>query len=109
MVHYVSLDTETDLGHGLTGGVEDNKPGNSNGPFGLMNEQIQWLENDLKNVDRELTPWVVVGLQRVDYSCRSNLSLTSFAADLGTFLSGPRRPSIPLGRRLSSNYSTTTA
>lgn len=53
MVHYISLDTETDLGHGLVGGVEDNKPGNSNGPFGLMNEQIEWLENDLKNVDRK--------------------------------------------------------
>lgn len=25
--------------------------------------QVDWLTNDLKNVDRSKTPWVIVGLQ----------------------------------------------
>lgn len=63
MTHFISLDTETDLGHGLVGPIET-KTGNTNGPFGLMDEQVQWLIKDLENVDREKTPWVVVGLHR---------------------------------------------
>lgn len=35
-----------------------------NGPFGRHNEQIDWLKADLANVDRSLTPWVVVNLHR---------------------------------------------
>jgi len=30
--------------------------------------QYKWLENDLKNVDREKTPWVVLGGHRPMYS-----------------------------------------
>lgn len=71
MVHYVQIDTETDLGHGLVGpdeplgGIEDS------GPFGLMNQQINWLTNDLANVDRSKTPWVVVTGHRPWYSSGS--------------------------------------
>lgn len=67
MVHFISLDTETDLGHGLEGPIET-KAGNENGPFGLMNEQVDWLIKDLEAVDREKTPWVIVGLHRPYYT-----------------------------------------
>lgn len=56
LAHFVSLDTETDLGHGLTGPEESEDY--FNGPFGRMNEQINWLKKDLKAVDRTKTPWV---------------------------------------------------
>ncbi|KAK4508745.1 hypothetical protein PRZ48_002484 [Zasmidium cellare] len=58
MAHFVSIDTETDLGHGLTG-PDEGSPEFS-GPFGLMNQQLDWLEKDLASVDRRKTPWVVV-------------------------------------------------
>lgn len=62
MVHYIQFDTETDLGHGLTG---PDQPGGSDGedsgPFGLMNQQVDWLRKDLAGVDRQKTPWVVAG------------------------------------------------
>ncbi len=62
MVHYIQFDTETDLGHGLIG---PDQPGGSDGedsgPFGLMNQQVDWLRKDLASVDRKKTPWVVAG------------------------------------------------
>ncbi|KAH8655789.1 Metallo-dependent phosphatase-like protein [Xylariales sp. PMI_506] len=58
MVHYVFYDTETDLGHNLIGPDEAPSTENS-GPFGLMNQQVDWLEKDLAGVDRCKTPWVV--------------------------------------------------
>jgi hypothetical protein len=62
-VHFVSLLTETDLGEGLLGPIEKAK-GNVNGPFGKPNQQVDWLKADLASVDRQKTPWVVVGLHR---------------------------------------------
>lgn len=62
-VHFVSLLTETDLGEGLLGPIEKAK-GNVNGPFGKPNQQVDWLKADLATVDRQKTPWVVVGLHR---------------------------------------------
>lgn len=57
--HYVFFTTETDLGNGLQGPDED-PSGIYAGPFGSYpNEQIDWLKNDLSNVDRCKTPWVV--------------------------------------------------
>ena len=65
MVHFVQFDTETDLGHGILGpdqpGGSEGNPGEDSGPFGLVDQQINWLINDLKNVDRKKTPWVVAG------------------------------------------------
>jgi hypothetical protein len=62
MVHYIQLDTETDLGHGYIGPDEVNgTEGFSEGPLGIMNQQTTWLENDLKSVDRTKTPWIIVG------------------------------------------------
>lgn len=63
MTHYVQIDTETDLGHGL---VAPDEPGGSegedSGPFStIKNAQLNWLQNDLQSVNRSVTPWVVVG------------------------------------------------
>ncbi|GAA5934997.1 hypothetical protein JCM10213_000614 [Rhodosporidiobolus nylandii] len=63
LAHYISLQTETDLGGDLVGPIED-----VNGPFGRHNEQIDWLKADLAAVDRTLTPWVVVLLHRPWYT-----------------------------------------
>ncbi|GAA5873771.1 hypothetical protein JCM1840_002068 [Sporobolomyces johnsonii] len=66
MAHLIALDTETDLGNNLTG--PSNVPGDYNGPFGYQNEQINWLVDDLRRVDRKKTPWVVVFLHRPWYT-----------------------------------------
>lgn len=59
MAHFISLDSETDLGNGL-GGPDEGAPLNA-GPFGsYQNAQVDWLAADLAAVDRTRTPWVVV-------------------------------------------------
>ncbi|KAH8691669.1 Metallo-dependent phosphatase-like protein [Talaromyces proteolyticus] len=78
MVHYIQFDTETDLGHGLTGpdevgGSEDE----DSGPFSQIKDaQLKWLEGDLASVDRRKTPWVVVGGHRPWYISGQNESST---------------------------------
>ncbi|KAK9458416.1 Metallo-dependent phosphatase-like protein [Dipodascopsis uninucleata] len=78
MVHYVFLNSETDLGNGLIG--EDDVDGPENmysGPFGSYeNEQVDWLEADLAAVDRVKTPWIVVTAHRPWYVSASNVSNT---------------------------------
>lgn len=37
------------------------------GTRGKMNEQIDWLKSDLKNVDRSKTPWVITFAHRPYY------------------------------------------
>ncbi|GAA5942725.1 purple acid phosphatase family protein [Sporobolomyces koalae] len=71
MAHFVSLTAETDLGANLTGPIEA-KPfnvttGHVNGPFGTPNEQINFLIRDLRRVNRQKTPWVVVFVHRPWY------------------------------------------
>jgi hypothetical protein len=58
LVHFVHIDTETDLGNGIVGPDEGSTE--FGGPFGTYNQQINWLTNDLASVNRSLTPWVVV-------------------------------------------------
>lgn len=70
MVHFVQINTETDFGNDI---VAPDEPGGSSseeaGPFGsYQNEQIDWLENDLKKVNRCKTPWVVVAGHRPWYA-----------------------------------------
>ena len=48
MVHFVMMSTEHDF-----------RPGS---------RQYQWLEKDLKSVDRSKTPWVIVGGHRAMYT-----------------------------------------
>ncbi|KAF8968595.1 metallophosphoesterase [Flammula alnicola] len=71
MVHFVQFDTETDLGHGILGpdqpGGSEGNPGEDGGPFGLADQQINWLKNDLRNVDRKKTPWVIAAGHRPWY------------------------------------------
>ncbi|THW87973.1 Metallo-dependent phosphatase [Aureobasidium pullulans] len=63
MAHFISLDSETDLGNGL-GGPDEGQP-LSSGPFGAyQNAQVDWLAADLAAVDRTKTPWIVVMLHR---------------------------------------------
>ncbi|KAK9485781.1 Metallo-dependent phosphatase-like protein [Lipomyces starkeyi] len=78
MVHYVSLNTETDLGNGLIGEDDVNGPEHmDSGPFGSYpNEQIDWLEKDLASVDRTKTPWVIVSGHRPWYAAANNVSGT---------------------------------
>ncbi len=78
MVHFVSLDGETDYAYSPEWPFVRDTDGNGlptpnqtyvtdSGPFGAINgnwtdneayEQYQWLKNDLENVDRSKTPWV---------------------------------------------------
>lgn len=70
MTHYVMLNTETDLGEGVI--AADNLGGSSGmgardrGSY--PNEQVDWLRNDLKNVDRTKTPWTIALMHRPWYS-----------------------------------------
>jgi hypothetical protein len=62
MVHFVSLDTETDF---------PSAPDTANlgaGPYGRPAQQIDFLKADLASVDRTVTPWVVVLGHRPWYS-----------------------------------------
>lgn len=75
-VHFVVIDTETDLGNGLVG-PDQTKDGIDSKSFGSYeNEQVDWLEKDLKAVNRCKTPWVIVTGHRpwyvshVDYECK---------------------------------------
>lgn len=61
MAHFIQFNTETDLGNGIIGPFESKgRKGLNAGPFGSYpNEQIDWLEQDLKSVNREKTPWLI--------------------------------------------------
>ncbi len=62
MVHFVSIDTETDF---------PSAPDTANlgaGPFARKNQQLEFLKADLASVDRSVTPWVVVMGHRPWYS-----------------------------------------
>lgn len=74
MVHFIQYDTETDLGHGLIGPDEPAGGNENSGPFGIMNQQVDWLEKDLANVDRTVTPWIVVAGHRPWYASNANTS-----------------------------------
>jgi acid phosphatase type 7 len=69
LVHFITIDTETDLPQGIQSPLEYGgfDGGANSGPFGYPNQQMQWLEKDLANVDRNKTPWIVVGLHRPWY------------------------------------------
>lgn len=56
MTHFIMIDTETDLGKGLIGPEEKGgSQGLVNGPFGGVNQQINFLTADLASVDRTIT------------------------------------------------------
>ncbi|KAJ8101707.1 Metallo-dependent phosphatase-like protein [Lipomyces tetrasporus] len=75
MVHFVQIDTETDLGNGIVGPDEAygsegdfDTIGQDAGPFGTKNQQMNWLTKDLASVDRTKTPWIVVSGHRPFYA-----------------------------------------
>lgn len=69
MVHFVQLNTETDLVPGEIAPDEAHGSGWLDaGPFGKPNQQIEWLEADLASVERSKTPWIVVAGHRPYYS-----------------------------------------
>jgi acid phosphatase type 7 len=78
MVHYIQLDTETDLGHGFIG--EDEVGGgeglNASSVNATMDAQTKWLEADLKAVNRTKTPWVIAAGHRPWYLSHANESGT---------------------------------
>ncbi|TIC76112.1 Metallo-dependent phosphatase [Wallemia mellicola] len=62
---YIQINTETDLGEGVKSPDEKQDPAQVN--QGEPNQQIKWLEDQLKTVDRDVTPWVVVAGHRPWY------------------------------------------
>jgi hypothetical protein len=64
MVHFVSIDTETDIPNA----PDSDYPA---GPFAPSGQQTAWLAADLAAVNRTVTPWVVVFGHRPFYSSGS--------------------------------------
>lgn len=77
MAHFIQLDTETDLGHGIVSPDEIGGSGNENfGPFAsYMNQQTDWLRKDAAAVDRKKTPWIIVGGHRPWYLAAKSSSM----------------------------------
>jgi 3',5'-cyclic AMP phosphodiesterase CpdA len=78
MVHFIQLDTETDLGHGFIGpdeigGTENEGASPVNA---TMDAQALWLEADLVAINRTKTPWVIVAGHRPWYLSNANTSKT---------------------------------
>lgn len=75
MVHYVQLDTETDLGYGFP--PPGAASGTGGGPFNSTpNAQATWLEQDLASVDRSKTSWIIVTGHRPWYLSYPNVTKT---------------------------------
>jgi hypothetical protein len=78
MVHVVMIDTETDFANA------PDQPGGSaglnGGPFGTTNQQLDFLAADLASVDRNITPWVVVGGHRPWYTTKGSSPCTACQA-----------------------------
>jgi len=66
MVHVVMFNTETDFTDAPDG--PNGSAGMNGGPFGRLNQQLEFLEADLASVDRTITPWLIVGGHRPFYS-----------------------------------------
>ncbi|OXV06553.1 hypothetical protein Egran_05677 [Elaphomyces granulatus] len=69
IVHFVQFSTETDFPNA------PDEPGGKGaedaGPFAPPGTQLAWLKNDLASVDRNKTPWVIVGGHRPWYVSQS--------------------------------------
>ncbi|KAI0202902.1 Metallo-dependent phosphatase-like protein [Astrocystis sublimbata] len=67
LMHFVMINTETDFASAPDG--PGGSAGLNSGPFGsTANQQLAFLQADLASVDREVTPWVVVGGHRPWYT-----------------------------------------
>ncbi|KAH7390743.1 Metallo-dependent phosphatase-like protein [Phaeosphaeria sp. MPI-PUGE-AT-0046c] len=78
MAHIVMIDTETDFLNA------PDQPGGSaglnGGPFGVANQQLDFLAADLASVDRTVTPWVIVGGHRPWYTTKGSSPCTACQA-----------------------------
>lgn len=66
MAHIVMIDTETDFPKAPSG--PGGSAGLNGGPFGIEDQQLEFLEADLSSVDRSVTPWVIVAGHRPWYT-----------------------------------------
>ncbi|KAI6086598.1 putative acid phosphatase [Hypoxylon rubiginosum] len=66
MVHFVMINTETDFDDAPDG--QGGSAGLNSGPFGVPDQQLEFLEADLASVDRTVTPWLLVGGHRPWYT-----------------------------------------
>lgn len=75
LVHYVSINTETDFPYApdQIGTLSLDGYLLSEGPFGYNGQQLDWLKADLASVDRSVTPWVIVGGHRPWYTASGSL------------------------------------
>ncbi|KAJ3173213.1 hypothetical protein HDU88_004674 [Geranomyces variabilis] len=82
MVHFVALNTETDIfDNGATGyGIPPGTHGNLIQEMFNIESQKDWLAKDLAKVDRTKTPWVIVGGHRPFYTSKYH-GLTAFLLD----------------------------
>lgn len=71
MVHFISIDTETDFPSA------PDTPKLGAGPYGRANQQLDFLKADLASVDRKVTPWVVAMGHRPWYSTGGNDNICS--------------------------------
>jgi len=85
LVHYVLLDTETDFSNAPEG-TGTKLAGGPFGGAGTGNPSLlSWLESDLKSVNREVTPWLVVLGHRPIYAsvnAATNVALAAAFEDL---------------------------
>ncbi|KAI4858746.1 putative acid phosphatase [Hypoxylon rubiginosum] len=66
MVHFIMINTETDFDDAPDG--QGGSAGLNSGPFGVADQQLEFLEADLASVDRTVTPWLLVGGHRPWYT-----------------------------------------
>ncbi|KAI1080837.1 Metallo-dependent phosphatase [Whalleya microplaca] len=66
MVHFTMINTETDFDDAPDG--PGGSAGLDSGPFGVPNQQIEFLEADFASVDRTVTPWLIIGGHRPWYT-----------------------------------------
>lgn len=70
MIHWVMGDSETDLND--LGATENNGPEQNFANLLKVSQQRDWLANDLANVDRTKTPWVIFCAHRPFYTSREH-------------------------------------
>lgn len=92
MAHVVMFNTETDFTDAPDGPY--GSAGLNGGPFGALNQQLQFLEADLASVDRTVTPWIIVAGHRPWYTlgtactqCQTAFEdvFYKYGVDLGVF------------------------
>jgi acid phosphatase type 7 len=64
MVHFITINTETDFANAPDAPVPGGSVNLDSGPFGFANQQLDFIKADLASVDRRITPWVVLNGHR---------------------------------------------